>query len=122
MGIGRSFQRSLQKACQSLELNRNGMGADGKELRDLETIMESLKHPSWDRIFHIKDAMHLGVPLKRIQQLTQIDPWYLREIEYLVTLEKEIQQQRLEDFPPELMMEAKKNGYADAKSPTYCEK
>lgn len=113
MGIGRSFNEALQKACQSLELNRNGMGADGKELTDLSRIMDSLKNPSWDRIFHVKDAMHLGVPLKAIHEATRIDPWYLREIEYLVVLEKEICRFRIEDIPRELLLEAKKNGYAD---------
>ncbi|MEM6264019.1 MAG: carbamoyl-phosphate synthase large subunit [Bacteroidota bacterium] len=113
MGIGRSFNEALQKACQSLELKRNGMGADGKELLDLEGIMESLRHPSWDRIFHIKDAMHLGVPLNAIFEATKIDPWYLREIEYLVALEKEISRHSLNDIPRDVLLEAKKNGYAD---------
>jgi len=113
MGIGRSFNEALQKACQSLELRRNGMGADGKELTDLSKIMDSLKNPSWDRIFHVKDAMHLGVPLKAIHEATKIDNWYLREIEYLVVLEKEISRFRIDDIPRELLLEAKKNGYAD---------
>ncbi|MCL4165979.1 UNVERIFIED_CONTAM: hypothetical protein GTU68_042668, partial [Idotea baltica] len=90
MGIGRSFNEALQKACQSLEINRNGMGADGKELRNLEHIMSSLRNPSGDRLFHVKDAMHLGVPLKDIHDATKIDPWFLKQIEYLVILEKEI--------------------------------
>ncbi|MEM8886900.1 MAG: carbamoyl-phosphate synthase large subunit, partial [Bacteroidota bacterium] len=113
MSIGRSFNEALQKACQSLENNRNGMGADGKELRNLEHIMYSLKHPSSDRIFHIKDAMHLGVPLKDILDATRIDPWFLKQIEYLVILEKEIARYTIKNIPREVMLEAKKNGYAD---------
>ncbi|MDW3648334.1 MAG: carbamoyl-phosphate synthase large subunit [Bacteroidia bacterium] len=113
MAIGRSFNEALQKACQSLENNRNGMGADGKELRNLEHIMYSLKHPSADRIFHIKDAMHLGVPLKDILDATRIDPWFLKQIEYLVILEKEVSRYTIKNIPREVMLEAKKNGYAD---------
>ncbi|RMG69406.1 MAG: carbamoyl-phosphate synthase large subunit [Bacteroidetes bacterium] len=113
MGIGRSFNEALQKACQSLEINRNGMGADGKELLNLEQIMHSLHHPSDGRIFHIKDAIHLGVPLKDIHEATRIDMWFLREIEYLVILEKEISRYTIDKLPADLMMEAKKNGYAD---------
>ncbi len=113
MGIGRSFNEALQKACQSLENNRNGMGADGKELQNLERIMDSLRHPSDDRVFHIKDAMHLGVPLKDIWDATRIDMWYLKQIEYLVILEKEISRFTLKNIPKELMLEAKKNGYGD---------
>ncbi|WNJ18905.1 carbamoyl-phosphate synthase large subunit [Pontibacter sp. G13] len=113
MGIGRSFNEAIQKAAQSLEIKRNGLGADGKEMRDLEAIMTSLKEPSGDRIFHVKDAMHLGVPLNRIHDTTKIDPWFLREIEYLVILEKEMARYTIQDVPAELLEEAKKNGYAD---------
>ena len=113
MGIGRSFNEALQKAAQSLEIRRNGMGADGKELTDLSRIMDSLRNPSWDRLFHVKDAMHLGVPLNAIFEATKIDPWYLREIEYLVALEKEMSRCTIKDIPKDLLLEAKKNGYAD---------
>ena len=113
MAIGRSFNEALQKACQSLEINRNGMGADGKELQNLERIMTSLREPSGDRIFHIKDAMHLGVPLKAIHEATRIDHWFLKQIEYLVILEKEIAKYSIDNIPREMMLEAKKNGYAD---------
>ena len=47
MGIGRSFQEALQKACQSLEIGRNGLGADGKEITDQDEILKSLEYPSW---------------------------------------------------------------------------
>lgn len=113
MGIGRSFNEALQKACQSLEIKRNGMGADGKELRNLEQIMQSLKNPSWDRLFHIKDAMHLGVPLSAIYEATKVDMWFLKQLEYLVILEKELSRFDLDDIPDELLLEAKRNGYAD---------
>lgn len=113
MGIGRSFNEALQKAVQSLEINRNGMGADGKELRNLEQIMHSLRNPSWDRIFHVKDAMHLGVPMEAIFEATKIDRWYLRQIEYLVSLEKEISRFNKNSLPADLLLEAKRNGYAD---------
>ncbi|MEO0895423.1 MAG: carbamoyl-phosphate synthase large subunit [Bacteroidota bacterium] len=113
MGIGRSFNEALQKACQSLEIGRNGMGADGKELRDLEKIMTSLRNPSDDRIFHVKDAMHLGVPIKDIYDATRIDMWYLNEIEYLVTIEKEIARYTVDTLPHDILLEAKKNGYSD---------
>lgn len=113
MGIGRNFNEALQKACQSLEIKRNGMGADGKELHDLERIMHSLRNPSWNRLFHVKDAMHLGVPLNAIYEASKIDMWFLRQLEYLVVLEKEISRFTLDTMPKELWVEAKKNGYAD---------
>lgn len=113
MGIGRNFQEALQKACQSLEIRRNGLGADGKELTDVEAIKESLAHPSWNRLFHIYDAFKLGLSFKTIQNLTKIDPWFLHQIEELVELEKEIQKYDLEDVPASLILTAKQKGYAD---------
>lgn len=113
MGIGRSFQEALQKACQSLEINRNGLGADGRELRDQQEILYSLEHPSWNRLFHIYDAIKLGIPFKTIQDKTKIDFWFLRQIEELIELEREIEKYRVEDIPKDLLFEAKQKGYAD---------
>ena len=113
MGIGRSFQEALQKACQSLEIKRNGLGADGKELRDQEAILHSLEFPSWNRLFHLYDAIKLGIPMKTIWEKTKIDPWFLRQIENLIDVEKRIQSCRVEDISFELMKEAKLKGYAD---------
>lgn len=113
MGIGRSFTEALQKACQSLEIKRNGMGADGKELTDLDEIMQSLERPSWDRLFHVKDAMHLGIPLRSIHKATRIDMWFLEEIGRMVELEKEIRSHEIDTISRDLILEAKKEGYAD---------
>jgi carbamoyl-phosphate synthase large subunit len=113
MGIGRSFQEALQKACQSLEINRNGLGADGKELRDQDQILNSLEHPSWNRLFHIYDAIKLGIPFKTIQEKTRIDFWFLRQIEELIHLERKIEKYTLDTIPKELLFEAKQKGYAD---------
>lgn len=113
MGIGRSFQEALQKACQSLEIKRNGLGADGKELRDQDKILDSLEHPSWNRLFHIYDAIKLGIPFKTIQEKTKIDFWFLKQIEDLIKLERRIEKYTLANIPRELLFEAKQKGYAD---------
>jgi len=113
MAIGRNFQEALQKACQSLEIKRNGLGADGKDLRDQTRLLDSLKNPSWNRIWHIRDAMILGIPNKTIQNLTKIDPWFLHQIEDLVHTEKEMERFHLGTVPKELLLEAKKKGFAD---------
>ena len=113
MAIGRSFQEALQKACQSLEINRNGLGADGRELTNQNEILHSLEHPSWNRLFHIYDAIKLGIPFKTIQEKTKIDNWFLRQIEDMVNLEKRIEKHHLDSLPKELLFEAKQKGYAD---------
>ena len=113
MGIGRSFQEALQKACQSLEINRNGLGADGRELTNQDAILKSLENPSWNRLFHIYDAIKLGIPFKKIKEKTRIDDWFLRQIKDLLDLEKKISKFTLSDIPKALLFEAKQKGYAD---------
>jgi carbamoyl-phosphate synthase large subunit len=113
MGIGRNFQEALQKACQSLEIKRNGMGADGKELRDQDAIMYSLANPSWNRLFHIYDAFKMGISFKTIQQLTKINKWFLNQIEDLVRVEREVEKYSVSNIPKELLEEAKHKGFAD---------
>lgn len=113
MGIGRNFQEALQKAAQSLEIRRNGLGADGKELRNQEELLHSLAHPSWNRLFHIHDAIKIGIPLKTIHNLTRIDKWFLKQIEELVEVERELEQYDLDTVPAELLRKAKEKGFAD---------
>ena len=113
MAIGRSFQEALQKACQSLEINRNGLGADGKELTNQNEILYSLENPSWNRLFHIYDAIKLGIPFKTIVEKTKIDIWFLKQIEDLIKTERRIEKFHIENLPKELLYEAKQKGYAD---------
>ena len=113
MGIGRSFQEALQKACQSLEINRNGLGADGKELTNQDAILNSLENPSWNRLFHIYDAIKLGIPFKTIFEKTKIDIWFLKQIEDLINLEDKIEKFHIDNISKELLFEAKQKGYAD---------
>jgi len=113
MGIGRSFQEALQKACQSLEINRNGLGADGKEERNQDKILHSLEHPSWNRLFHVYDAFKLGLPLKTIYEKTKIDFWFLNQIEEMIALEKEIEKFTIDTISKDLLFEAKQKGYGD---------
>ena len=113
MGIGRSFQEALQKACQSLEIDRNGLGADGKELTNQDTILHSLGHASWNRLFHIYDGIKLGIPMAKIVEKTKIDIWFLKQIEELIKLERKIEKFHIENLPKDLLFEAKQKGYAD---------
>ena len=113
MGIGRSFQEALHKATQSLEIKRNGLGADGKGYKDYNTIISKLTNASWDRVFVIYDAIQAGIPLDRIYDLTKIDMWFLKQYEELHILEKEISQTKIDKIDYDLLLEAKQKGFAD---------
>ncbi len=113
MGIGRCFQEALQKACQSLEIKRNGLGADGREITNQQELLKALERPSWNRLFMIYDAMKMGISIKTIQKLTRIDIWFLEQIEQLIALENEISKYKLPTLPKDIFYEAKQKGYAD---------
>ncbi|TVQ76523.1 MAG: carbamoyl-phosphate synthase large subunit [Flavobacteriales bacterium] len=113
MGIGRSFQEALHKAAQSLEIKRNGLGADGKGYTDQDEVIEKLTYASWNRIFVIYDAIQLGISLRRIHDITRIDMWFLREIEDLVRTQEVIESYALDTIPKEVLLDAKQKGFAD---------
>ncbi|QNN41558.1 carbamoyl-phosphate synthase large subunit [Pedobacter roseus] len=113
MAIGRTFIEALQKACQSLEINRAGLGADGRQVRNIEEIMDGLEHASWNRLFLIKDAMVMGVPLESIRKVTKIDKWFLNQIQELVLLETELKRYSLNNIPQDFFVTLKQKGFSD---------
>lgn len=114
MAIGRSFIEALQKACQSLENNRLGLGADQKTWTRLEDIVSGLEKASDNRLFLIKDALSMGVPVKTIVNITKIDRWFILQIQKLVEIEAEISKHSsLSTLPKELLVRAKQMGYSD---------
>ncbi|MFW0714775.1 carbamoyl-phosphate synthase large subunit [Pedobacter sp. N23S346] len=113
MAIGRTFIEALQKACQSLEINRAGLGADGRQVRNIEEIMDGLEHASWNRVFLIKDAMTMGVPLESIRKVTKIDKWFLNQIQELVALEVELKRYSLNNIPQDFFFTLKQKGFSD---------
>ncbi|TCD12836.1 carbamoyl-phosphate synthase large subunit [Pedobacter frigidisoli] len=113
MAIGRTFIEALQKACQSLEIGRAGLGADGRQNRNINEIMDGLEHASWNRLFLIKDAMTMGVPLESIRKVTKIDKWFLNQIQELVALEIELKRYSLNNIPQDFFFTLKQKGFSD---------
>lgn len=115
MAIGRNFLEALQKACQSQENGRQGLGADSKQWYKTEDILSRLEIARDDRIYRLKDALRLGVPSRSVQRLTNIDMWFIKQIKRLVKVEQTLLQYRhIENVPAELMREMKELGYVDA--------
>jgi len=114
MAIGRTFLEALQKACQSQESNRAGLGADKKEWMRTQDILDRLEKAGADRIYRLKDALRLGVPEKTVHKLTKIDPWFIKQIKRLVKIEEKIQRFNVaEDIPEDFFREVKTLGYSD---------
>ncbi|MEO6290218.1 MAG: carbamoyl-phosphate synthase large subunit [Ginsengibacter sp.] len=113
MAIGRSFAEAIQKACQSLENEAVGLGYYGKSLMYAEEVIEYIKIPKWDHIFRIKDALMIGVSVRRICESTGIDRWFIYQIQKICECEKILLQTTLEDITPELLKKAKQLGFGD---------
>ena len=114
MAIGRTFTEALQKACQSLENNATGLSYISAQRLRPEEIIDTLKRPTWDRIFRIKEAIAAGVSIKTIKELTQIDRWFLYQIQDIVKFELEIKAfKHIDKIPVDKMYEAKKMGFSD---------
>ena len=115
MSIGRNFLEALQKACQSQENGRAGLGADKKEWIRTEDILRRLEKASDDRIYRVKDALRLGIPSKSVQKITGIDPWFIAQIKKLVKYEEQLLRYNVaEDIPQDFLLELKQHGYSDA--------
>lgn len=114
MSIGRSFPEALQKACQSLENNAIGLSSISRSKMRPEELMEYLKRPTWDRIFRLKEALEAGISIRTLRELTQIDRWFLYQIQDIIKIEKQIKEiGTLHDISAEFMMECKKMGFSD---------
>ena len=120
MAIGRNLKQSLQKALRSLETGRAGFGADGKdgkfESMDDETLKAELIRPNAERIFVIRAALKRGWSVEVLNELTGIDPYFLRHLAELAAFEEEIRSAGtlagLEADRP-LFLQAKELGYSD---------
>jgi carbamoyl-phosphate synthase large subunit len=113
MAIGRNFPEALNKAWQSLEIGRAGLGADGYDKIDLKQVQERLVKPYWDRLLHVHHAMKAGVPVNVIADTTKLDPWFLQQIKLMVSLEKQTENHTLESIPNDVLFDLKRSGYSD---------
>ncbi|MES9905610.1 MAG: carbamoyl-phosphate synthase large subunit [Sedimenticola sp.] len=117
MAIGRTFQESLQKAIRGLETDKNGLD----RVMDLRAddakskLRHELREAGADRLFYVGDAFRYGMSMDEVFDVTKIDPWFLVQIEELVTLEDEVHEEGVEGLSSERLRYLKRKGFADAK-------
>ncbi len=112
MAIGRTFEESLQKAWQSLEIGYAGLGGDREE-PSRDYIRERLKRPRWDRLLQIRNALRLGASVEEIADITKFDPWYLHKIAGIVAAERRIEKSTLDGLTADDWREYKRMGFSD---------
>lgn len=114
MSIGRNFPEALNKAWQSLEVGRDGLGADGYEELNRKEIRERLIKPYWDRSMQIRNAFKLGTSVEELADITKVDPWFLQQIRYMVSLENRTEGQDLKEITYDEFFELKQAGFSDS--------
>jgi carbamoyl-phosphate synthase large subunit len=114
MSIGKTYKEAFQKSIRSLEIGRHGLGA-AKRLRDLslDELRRRLVEPSSERQFLMYEALRRGMSAEEMYALTYIKPWFLGQMKELVDLETELLKHKGGLPPDDLLIRAKKDGFAD---------
>ncbi len=121
MAIGRTFKEALQKGCRSLETGVFGLGGASLEHdADIDELLIAMRTPNSRRLYQVQEAMLAGASLEQIFEATYIDPWFLRQMQELVDMEKELARFGLEETvamsnpeAADLLRRAKEFGYSD---------
>ncbi len=110
MAIGRTFQESFQKALRGLEVGVDGLDEVSS---DLDDIINEINEPGPDRIWYLADAFRLGMGLDEVYNETKVDPWFLEQIEELVTIENELKQRKIDSLSAAELRFVKQKGFSD---------
>ncbi|MBP1668696.1 MAG: carbamoyl phosphate synthase large subunit [Bacteroidetes bacterium] len=114
MSIGKTYKEALQKAIRSLEIGRYGLGfAKDFHSKPLDELMNLLNHPSSERQFILYEALRKGADIDALSKKTYIKTWFLSQMKELVELEEEILTHTGYSIPDDLLLRAKKDGFAD---------
>ncbi|MBS3809806.1 MAG: carbamoyl-phosphate synthase large subunit, partial [Desulfobacterales bacterium] len=114
MSLGKTYKEAFQKAIRSLEINRYGLGfAKDFNEKTLEELMDMLATPTSERQFLMYEALRKGADINRIYEITRIKPWFIEQMKELVDLEEQILKYRGRLPTDELLVQAKKDGFAD---------
>ena len=119
MAIGRTFQESLQKALRGLEVDIDGLAEivdpDLSEKETESLLNKELGHPGADRLLYLGDAFRRGMSLERAFELTRIDPWFLIQVQELISIEQSLAGRSLQSLDFEAVRELKRKGFSDSR-------
>ncbi len=114
MSIGKNYKEALQKAIRSLEIDRYGLGfAKNFNTLSLEQLLEKLHAPTSERQFYMYEALRKGASADDLYKRTSIKKWFIQQMKELVELEEEMLKHKDSALPDELLIKAKKDGFAD---------
>jgi carbamoyl-phosphate synthase large subunit len=117
MAIGSTFQESLQKALRGLETDKVGLdpmvdlGADDAKNK----IRSECITARGERIFYLADAFRLGMSLDEVFDLSKVDPWFLAQIQDIVSSEMQVNGSNIIDIDARELFLLKRKGFSDAR-------
>jgi carbamoyl-phosphate synthase large subunit len=115
MSIGKTYKEAFQKSIRSLEIGRHGLGfAKDFNEKDLDQLMDLLSEPTSERQFIMYEALRKGAGIDSLYGKTHIKPWFIQQMKELVDLEEEILRCKGKEISDDLLIAAKKDGFADA--------
>ena len=110
MAIGRTFQESFQKALRGLETGIDGLS---ERSQDRDEVVEEIGEPGPERILFVGDAFRLGMSLDEVHAETAIDPWFLAQIEDIVSTEAQVRARTLDSLTVAELRHLKRMGFSD---------
>jgi carbamoyl-phosphate synthase large subunit len=114
MSIGKNYKEAFQKSIRSLENGRLGLGfAKDFNKKSLDDLMGMLWYPTSERQFIMYEALRKGAMVEELYARTHIKPWFIQQMQELVNLEEEILKHKGSGLPDALLIQAKKDGFAD---------
>jgi carbamoyl-phosphate synthase large subunit len=114
MSLGKTYKEAFQKAIRSLETNRYGLGfAKNFNTLSLEELMDRLGFATSERQFIMYEALRKGAEVQELYEKTHIKPWFIEQMREIVELEEKILAYKDQALPDDLLIQAKKDGFAD---------
>jgi len=114
MSLGKTYKEAFQKAIRSLEINRHGLGfAKDFNEKSLDELRNMLGTPTSERQFMMYEALRKGADIQELYEITHIKPWFIEQMQELVKLEEQILPHKGRMLPDDLLIQAKKDGFAD---------
>ncbi len=114
MSIGKTYKEAFQKAIRSLENGRHGLGfAKDYNGKSLPELMDLLTDPSSERQWIMYEALRKGATVADLHAKTHIKAWFIEQMKELVELEEEVLSTKGKQLPDDLLIRAKKDGFAD---------
>jgi carbamoyl-phosphate synthase large subunit len=114
MSIGKNYKEAFQKAIRSLESGRYGLGfVKDFNSKPLDELMVMLNEPTSERQFIMYEALRKGADIQKLYEKTYIKTWFISQMKELVELEEEMLKYKGNMLPDKLLIQAKKDGFAD---------